>query len=152
VGVGGPDPLSPPGGVSLAVGGDGHPGGTLPGPPPGSAPGGCRRRRLRCQEAPAADRADPFRPTRRPLRGDLRGRESEGDADPRGHDAAERDQVLLREDEDGQDQNLVPARGKEYTPETYEGADFEITFTTKERIPGSGIYEWTPNITYIPQP
>ena len=56
------------------------------------------------------------------------------------------------EDEDGQIQNLVPAKDKEYTPETYEGADFEITFTTKERIPGSGIYEWTPNITYIPQP
>ena len=55
-------------------------------------------------------------------------------------------------DEDGQDQNLVPTKGKEYTPETYEGADFEITFTTKERLPGSGIYEWTPNITYIPQP
>jgi hypothetical protein len=56
------------------------------------------------------------------------------------------------EDEDGQTQNLVPTRGKEYTPETYEGADFEITFTTRERLPGSGIYEWTPNITYIPQP
>ena len=55
-------------------------------------------------------------------------------------------------DEDGQNQNLVPSKGKEYTPETYKGADFEITFTAKERIPGSGIYEWTPNTTYISQP
>tara|TARA_R110000737_G_scaffold335036_1_gene353603 strand:+ start:336 stop:2078 length:1743 start_codon:yes stop_codon:yes gene_type:complete len=55
-------------------------------------------------------------------------------------------------DEDGQTQNLVPSKGKEYTPETYKGADFEITFTAKERIPGSGIYEWTPNTTYISQP
>ena len=56
------------------------------------------------------------------------------------------------EDEDRQTQNLVPSKGKEYTPETYKGADFEITFTAKERIPGSGIYEWTPNTTYISQP
>ena len=56
------------------------------------------------------------------------------------------------EDEDGQTQNLVPSKGKEYPPEIYEGADFAITFTTKERIPGSGIYEWIPNITYISQP
>ena len=55
-------------------------------------------------------------------------------------------------DENGETQNLIPTRDKEYTPETYDGADFEITFTTKERLPGSGIYEWTPNITYIPQP
>jgi len=55
-------------------------------------------------------------------------------------------------DEDGQKQNLVPREGKKYTPETYKGADFEITFTAKERISGSGIYEWTPNTTYISQP